>query len=53
MATQPVPTTISELLATATQRAANTNLHREAMAQVAAQARAKIPQPPVEKGVTK
>lgn len=53
MAVQPVPTTINELLAAATQAAANTNKHREAMAQVAAEIRARQPQPPVPEGVTK
>lgn len=46
MAVQPVPVTISELLAAATQAAANTNKHREAMAEVAAIARANAALPP-------
>ena len=52
MATQPVPTTISELLATATQAAANTNKHLEAMAEVAAIAKANAAKPPAPEGVT-
>jgi hypothetical protein len=53
MPVEKVPTTIAELLATATQHAANTNKHREAMAQVAAQAKAKVPALPAAEGVTK
>lgn len=38
MAIIKVPTTVDQLLATATQSAANITKHRDAMAQVAAQA---------------
>lgn len=46
MAAQPIPVTIGQLLATATQAAANTNKHRQAMAEVAAIAKARAATPP-------
>jgi hypothetical protein len=48
-----VPTTISELFQTVRQGAANIARHREAMAQVAALAKAKQPAQPQAGGETK
>jgi hypothetical protein len=45
-----IPTTIAQLLASAGQSTANIAKHRAAMAQVAAQAAAAIPQPPAQTG---
>jgi uncharacterized coiled-coil protein SlyX len=45
MISTPVPTTIAELLQTVTQSTANITKHRQAMAKVAAQAKAAQPQP--------
>jgi hypothetical protein len=53
MTVQPVPVTIAQLLATATQAAANTDKHRAAMAQVAAQIRAQMPVPLPAERVTR
>lgn len=52
MAPQPIPTTVAQLLAAATQAAANTNKHRAAMAEVAKIARERLPVPPQAEGVT-
>lgn len=45
MAPQPIPTTIAELLATATIATSNVTRHRQAMAEVAARAALTVPQP--------
>ena len=52
MISTPVPTTIAQLLAATTQATANVAKHREAMAQVAAEAKARLPQLPPAEGVT-
>lgn len=49
----PVPTTIGELLATVRQGTANIVKHRNAMAEVAAQAKAKAPSQPETGGERK
>lgn len=47
MATDRPPVNVSELLARVTQSVTNISKHRAAMAQVAAQAKATVPAPPV------
>lgn len=53
MAATKVPTTVGELLASVKGNIASINKHRQAMAEVAAQAKATQPNQPETGGVTK